>query len=126
MQANHALLKEIREINRQLINTVVVSNDEDVDPSAAATAEGDEGTIFKCSFEAVALSPSLKSKYASGKMVGSRTSMQCLVTCLQNIFTSYLHAFNIVHCAVKNSATKTDCSHQLSRVLSDTLGHVSS
>lgn len=75
LQANHALLKEIREINRQLINTVVVSND-DVDPSAAATAEGDEGTIFKCSFEAVALSPNLKSQYDSGNMVGSRTLMQ--------------------------------------------------
>ncbi|XP_050140354.1 mediator of RNA polymerase II transcription subunit 15a-like [Malus sylvestris] len=67
-EANHALLKEIREINRQLINTVVVSNDEDVDLSAAATAEGDEGTIFKCSFEAVALSPNLKSQYDSGNM----------------------------------------------------------
>ncbi|XP_009348728.2 mediator of RNA polymerase II transcription subunit 15a [Pyrus x bretschneideri] len=66
-EANHALLKEIREINQLLINTVV-SNDEDVDPSAAATAEGDEGTIFKCSFGAVTLSPNLKSQYDSGNM----------------------------------------------------------
>lgn len=75
LQANHALLKEIREINQLLINTVV-SNDEDVDPSAAATAEGDEGTIFKCSFGAVTLSPNLKSQYDSGNMVGSQTLMQ--------------------------------------------------
>lgn len=70
-QANHALLEEIREINQRLIDTVVDITDEDVDPTAAAAAaEGSEGTIVKCSFCAVALSPSLKSQYASAQMVG--------------------------------------------------------
>ena len=68
MQANHALLEEIREINEQLIDTVVDISDEDVDPGAA-TAEGGEGTIVKCSFCAVALSSNLKSQYMSAQMV---------------------------------------------------------
>lgn len=69
IEANHALLEEIREINQRLIDTVVDISDEDVDPSASAAAvEGGEGTIVKCSFSAVALSPNLKSQYASARM----------------------------------------------------------
>ncbi|KAL6989760.1 Mediator of RNA polymerase II transcription subunit 15a [Sarracenia purpurea var. burkii] len=70
IEANHALLEEIRDINKRLIDTVVCISDEDVDPTAAAaiTAEGGEGTIVKCSFNAVALSPNLKSQYASAQM----------------------------------------------------------
>lgn len=71
LQANHALLEEIREINQRLIDTVVDISEEDVGPTAAApSAEGSEGTIVKCSFSAVALSPNLKSQYASAQMVG--------------------------------------------------------
>ena len=62
-------MEEIREINQRLIDTVVDVSDEEVDPTSAA--EGTEGTIVKCSFVAVALSPSLKSQYASAQMVGS-------------------------------------------------------
>ncbi|KAJ9178982.1 hypothetical protein P3X46_010817 [Hevea brasiliensis] len=69
IEANHALLEEIREINQRLIDTVVDISEEDVDPTAAASAtEGGEGTIFKCSFSAVALSPNLKSQYTSAQM----------------------------------------------------------
>lgn len=69
IEANHALIEEIREINQRLIDTVVDIIDEDVDPSVAAAAiEGGEGTIVKCSFSAVALSPNLKSQYASARM----------------------------------------------------------
>lgn len=68
LQANHALLEEIREINLRLIDTVVDVCDEDVDPTTAG--EVGEGTIVKCSYIAVALSPSLKSQYASAQMVG--------------------------------------------------------
>ncbi|XP_050898526.1 mediator of RNA polymerase II transcription subunit 15a isoform X4 [Lathyrus oleraceus] len=66
-EAIHALLEEIQQINRRLIDTVVEISDRDVDPTAAAVAaaEGTEGTIVKCSFIPVALSPSLKSHYAS-------------------------------------------------------------
>ena len=71
-QANHALLEEIQEINQQLMDTIVDISNEDVDPTAAAAAaEVAEGTIVKCSFIAVALSPSLKSQYASAQMVSS-------------------------------------------------------
>ncbi|KAK9156582.1 hypothetical protein Scep_003156 [Stephania cephalantha] len=68
-EVNHALLEEIREINQGLIDTVLDVSDEDVDSTAAAAAaEGGEGTIVKCSFNAVALSPNLKSQYASAQM----------------------------------------------------------
>lgn len=78
LQADPTLLEEIREINNQLIDTVVDIS-EDVDPiAAAAAAEGAEGTIVKCSFRAVALSPSLKSQFASVQMVGSHTAIPYL------------------------------------------------
>ncbi|KAK4483588.1 hypothetical protein RD792_010787 [Penstemon davidsonii] len=68
-EANHALEEELREINQRLIDTVVYISEDDVDPTAvAAAAEGGEGTIVKCSFSAVALSPNLKSQYASAQM----------------------------------------------------------
>lgn len=66
-QTNHTLLEEVREINQRLIVTVVEISDEDID-SIAAAAEG-EGTVVKCSFNAVALSPNLKSQYALAQMV---------------------------------------------------------
>lgn len=69
LEINHALVEEIQNINRQLIDTVVEINDKGVDPSAlAAATEGGEGTTVKCSFTAVALSPSLKALYASAQM----------------------------------------------------------
>uniref|UniRef100_A0A1S3ZLM8 Mediator of RNA polymerase II transcription subunit 15a-like n=1 Tax=Nicotiana tabacum TaxID=4097 RepID=A0A1S3ZLM8_TOBAC len=69
LQVNHALVEEIWNINRQLIDTVVEISDEGFDPSAVASAtEGGEGTTVKCSFTSVALSPSLKSQYASAQM----------------------------------------------------------
>ena len=75
LQVNHALLEEIREINQRLIDTVVDISHEDVDPAAAAAAAAEcgEGTIVKCSFSAVALSPNLKSQYTSTQMVGFQT-----------------------------------------------------
>ncbi|KAI3910114.1 hypothetical protein MKW98_014499 [Papaver atlanticum] len=65
-EANHALLEEIGKINERLIDTVVDISDEDVHPIAAAGAA--EGTIVKCSYNAVALSPNLKALYASAQM----------------------------------------------------------
>lgn len=68
-EVNHALLEEIREINERLIDIVVDVSDEDLDPSVAASAsEGREGTIVKCSFSAISLSPNLKSHYTSAQM----------------------------------------------------------
>ncbi|XP_039052498.1 mediator of RNA polymerase II transcription subunit 15a-like isoform X2 [Hibiscus syriacus] len=69
IEANHALLEEIREINQRLIDTVVDISDEDGDSGAvAATVEGGSGTIVKCSFGAVALSSNMKSQYMSAQM----------------------------------------------------------
>ncbi|KAI3756103.1 hypothetical protein L1987_55916 [Smallanthus sonchifolius] len=68
-ETNHALLEEIKEINRGLIDTVVAVSEEDVDPAAAtAASEGGDGTVVECSFSAVALGPNLKSQYASAQM----------------------------------------------------------
>lgn len=68
-QVNHALLEEIREINERLIDTVVDVNDEGIDPSVSTPpSEGSEGTIVRCSFSAVSLSPNLRSHYTSAQM----------------------------------------------------------
>ncbi|XP_008789503.2 mediator of RNA polymerase II transcription subunit 15a [Phoenix dactylifera] len=66
IEVNHALLEEIREINQQLIVTIVNISEEDAD-SVAAASDG-EGTVIKCSFTAVALSPTFKSQFASSHM----------------------------------------------------------
>nr|GMC60806.1 mediator of RNA polymerase II transcription subunit 15A-like isoform X1 [Ipomoea batatas] len=69
IEVNHALIEEIKDINRRLIDTVVEISDEGVDPSTRAPAAvGSEGTTIKCSFNAVALSPNLKSQFASALM----------------------------------------------------------
>lgn len=70
IEAKHALLEEIREINQQLIDTVVVLSDEDTIPTAAAAAtDGGEGTIVKCSFSAVAFSPNYEAQQVSAQML---------------------------------------------------------
>ncbi|XP_019177232.1 PREDICTED: mediator of RNA polymerase II transcription subunit 15a-like isoform X2 [Ipomoea nil] len=69
IKVNHALIEEIREINRRLIDTVLEISDEGVDASVlAATTDGSGGTTVKCSFRAVSLSPNLKKQYASAQM----------------------------------------------------------
>ncbi|MFS7928575.1 putative coactivator CBP, KIX domain superfamily, mediator complex subunit 15, KIX [Helianthus anomalus] len=69
IESNHALLEEIKEINRGLIDTVVSISEEDVDPAAASSvSDGGDGTVITCSFSAVALGPNLKSQYASAQM----------------------------------------------------------
>ncbi|XP_031114639.1 mediator of RNA polymerase II transcription subunit 15a-like [Ipomoea triloba] len=60
IKANHALIEEIREINRRLIDTVLEISNEGVDASG--------GTTVKCCFSAVSLSPNLKSQYASAQI----------------------------------------------------------
>ncbi|GKD30536.1 hypothetical protein Tco_1241314, partial [Tanacetum coccineum] len=66
LSSNHPLMEEIKEINRGLIDNVVNISEEDVNP--AATFEGGDGTVCKCSFSVVALGPNLKSQYASAQM----------------------------------------------------------
>ncbi|XBI38117.1 hypothetical protein VPH35_123250 [Triticum aestivum] len=68
IEVNHALLEEIQEINQQLIDTELHVCEDDAE-SFAGTCEGAEGTVIKCTFTAVAVSPSLKSIFASAQMV---------------------------------------------------------
>ncbi|KAF3795777.1 Mediator of RNA polymerase II transcription subunit 15a [Nymphaea thermarum] len=63
IEVNQILQEEIKEINQKLIDTVVDISDEDNDLTAAAT-EGRDGVVIKCSYNAVALCPSMKSQYA--------------------------------------------------------------
>ncbi|XP_057733213.1 mediator of RNA polymerase II transcription subunit 15a-like [Arachis stenosperma] len=65
IEVNHALMEEIREINNQLVDTVVNLTNEDINSTVAAEAA--EGTLVKCSYTAMALSASLKSQYASAQ-----------------------------------------------------------
>uniref|UniRef100_A0ACD5Y1J0 Uncharacterized protein n=1 Tax=Avena sativa TaxID=4498 RepID=A0ACD5Y1J0_AVESA len=67
IEVNHALMEEIQEINQQLIDTELHVCEDDAD-SFAATSDGAEGTVIKCTFTAVAVSPSLKSMFASAQM----------------------------------------------------------
>ncbi|XP_052164817.1 mediator of RNA polymerase II transcription subunit 15a [Oryza glaberrima] len=66
-EINHALMEEIHEINQQLIDTELHVCEDDAE-SFGATSEGTEGTVIKCTFTAVAVSPSLKSMFASAQM----------------------------------------------------------
>uniref|UniRef100_A0A453T9S3 Mediator complex subunit 15 KIX domain-containing protein n=2 Tax=Aegilops tauschii TaxID=37682 RepID=A0A453T9S3_AEGTS len=61
IEVNHALLEEIEEINQGLIDTELRVCEDD-DESLIATSEG---TVIKCTYTAVAVSPSLKSMLAS-------------------------------------------------------------
>lgn len=62
IEANYSLLKEIREINQRLIDTVVNISDEAVDSTAIL---GSEGTIVNCSFNSVSVSPTMVSQNTS-------------------------------------------------------------
>ncbi|KAJ4961003.1 hypothetical protein NE237_020913 [Protea cynaroides] len=81
VEANHALLKEIRKINLQLIDTVVDVSSEDIDPTAAAAevaaAEVGEGTIVKCSFSAVTQSKFEVAVYFSTNVPISAFKVAC-------------------------------------------------
>ncbi|XP_066331188.1 mediator of RNA polymerase II transcription subunit 15a-like isoform X1 [Miscanthus floridulus] len=65
-EVNHALMEEIQEINQQLIDTELHVSEDDAE--CFTTSEGGEGTVIRCTFTAVAVSPSLKSMFASAQM----------------------------------------------------------
>ncbi|CAM0911525.1 unnamed protein product [Alopecurus aequalis] len=67
IEVNHVLMEEIQEINQHLIDTELRVCEDDAD-SSAATSEWAEGTVIKCTYTAVAVSPSLKSMFASAQM----------------------------------------------------------
>ncbi|XP_028101652.1 mediator of RNA polymerase II transcription subunit 15a-like [Camellia sinensis] len=64
VEVNWTLLKEIREINQQLIDTVVDISEVN-STGATSVTEGDEGTIVKCSFNAITINPNMKTEPAS-------------------------------------------------------------
>ncbi|KAG0479689.1 hypothetical protein HPP92_010547 [Vanilla planifolia] len=67
---NHPLLDEIREVSQSLCDTVVSMSDEDSDNSdtTASASAGVKGTIVKCSYSGVSLSPGLRAHFASLNM----------------------------------------------------------
>ncbi|CAL5381474.1 unnamed protein product [Camellia sinensis] len=64
VEVNWTLLKEIREINQQLIDTVVDISEVN-STGATSVTEGGEGTIVKCSFNAITINPNMKTEPAS-------------------------------------------------------------
>ncbi|KAM1781520.1 hypothetical protein ACFX11_040089 [Malus domestica] len=63
IEVNQTLLEEITAINYQLIDTVLDISDEDTPPTVvSAQFRGGQGTIVRCSFIAVSISPNLKSQ----------------------------------------------------------------
>ncbi|XP_048135513.1 mediator of RNA polymerase II transcription subunit 15a-like isoform X2 [Rhodamnia argentea] len=67
-EANYDLCGEIKQINQQLILTVVDISDEEVDSHAASSfTKVGEGTIVKCSFTGVGISPIQRSQTTSLK-----------------------------------------------------------
>lgn len=74
-------MEEIQEINQQLIDTELHVSEDDAE--SFPTSEGGEGTVIRCTFTAVAVSPSLKSMFASAQMVRQP----------QNTFASFFFFF---------------------------------
>ncbi|KAL5565335.1 hypothetical protein UlMin_028499, partial [Ulmus minor] len=64
---NHALLEETREMNRQLIQLLILVMRMLIQVQLLLLLKGVKKSV-KCSFIAVPLSPSLKSQYASARM----------------------------------------------------------
>lgn len=123
LQANYDLWGEIKQINQQLILTVVDISDEEVDSHAAsAFTKVGEGTIVKCSFTGVGISPNLRSETASLNMVW----------CLYEICRTYLvywsrYLISLSDCcAVTDSAFVVASAYELSKLLSHTFGQASS
>ncbi|KAJ7962802.1 mediator of RNA polymerase II transcription subunit 15a-like [Quillaja saponaria] len=74
IKANHALSEEIRQINQRLIDTVVDISEEDVDQTVAAVAsEGSDGSVVKCSYIGVALSPDFETTVSLRTNVANST-----------------------------------------------------
>jgi len=68
LQVSRAVLKEIEEINQQLIDTVLDISDEETDSTTVGPDGG--GIIIKCSFIAVSISPNFNSKEDFDQIVG--------------------------------------------------------
>lgn len=120
LQSNHALLEEIKEINRGLIDTVVSISEEDVDLAAASVvSEGGGGTVITCSFTAVALGPNQKLQYVSAQMV-----CKCIIHSLFMFHTEFLYVHVLNYCAVTYPTIKIACSCKLSKLFPSSLGYV--
>lgn len=68
LQMIHVLQDELQEIHQQLIDTVVEISEDDDDDDALA-AEGRDGVVLKCYYNAKALNPNMKSCNRSSQMV---------------------------------------------------------
>eukprot|EP01018_Ginkgo_biloba_P031994 Gb_13858 [translate_table: standard] len=66
LEVDHVLQVEIRELNQQLVDTVVDVSDNDMDASGS---EGTDGIVVKCTYNAIALGTNMKSGYKSTQMV---------------------------------------------------------
>ena len=83
LQAGLALLQEIMEVNRRLVETMVSICSEDVGPSEVTT-----GTIVMCSYAPVALCDTFQALYKSGHVVS--LSKLVLLLVFPQLFIMYL------------------------------------
>ncbi|KAJ3693119.1 hypothetical protein LUZ60_012214 [Juncus effusus] len=69
-EMNHGLMEEIKEINSRLIDTELTLTESSTASSASTTASSasSEGTVIKCIYTAVAISPGLRSHFASSQL----------------------------------------------------------
>ncbi|KAJ3692958.1 hypothetical protein LUZ60_012053 [Juncus effusus] len=72
VKMNHRLMQEIKEINSRLIDTeLTLAEEESVSSTASssiASSASSEGTVIKCIYTAVAISPGLRSHFASSQL----------------------------------------------------------
>ncbi|KAF7824785.1 mediator of RNA polymerase II transcription subunit 15a-like [Senna tora] len=69
IEENYALLEEIKKVNKSLMDTEVLLNEEDTIPSvAAAAAKHGEGLIVKCFFRAVTVNLNQAPHFVSNQM----------------------------------------------------------
>ncbi|XP_057852900.2 mediator of RNA polymerase II transcription subunit 15a isoform X2 [Cryptomeria japonica] len=67
LEMSHVLQDELQEIYQQLIDTAVEISEDD-DDAAALAAEGRDGVVLKCYYNAKALSPNMKPCYRLSQM----------------------------------------------------------
>lgn len=111
MQVNYFLSKEINSINQCLIDTMVNISKEDVNPSTTADVSftGDQGVIVTCSYNAVALSPCLKSQYATPQLVCCTIHYRSVANC-NHLFIYLFTLTFFFYSSVSNSAVASSSS----------------
>lgn len=128
MQVKCTLAQEIREINWRLVDTVVDISEEEVNSTCGTPAnEGSEGTIVRCSFNAVTINPDMTSEHASAIMVCcSLVDIWLCEVIINFVFCRCKIYLCLCGYAVASQSLVVACSKELSRLLPYTPRQVAS